>query len=73
MNFNLSNAAASIFFIIAIFVSTAVCQTESVKSKMAGGNLPKIEHFEKPTVYQYKPENLPAPFHTESARRFSKP
>lgn len=72
MNSNPLNNKTSIFFIFVLFVSTAVCQTQTAENKTATGSLPKIEHFEKPTVFQYKPENMPAPFHTESARRFSK-
>jgi glucose/arabinose dehydrogenase len=72
MNSNLLNSIASIFFILIISASTAVCQANNGESQTTTGNLPKIEHFEKPQVFQYKPENLPAPFHTESARRASK-
>lgn len=72
MNSKLLGGYASIFFILAITVTSAICQTKNEENKSANSNLPKIEHFEKPTVFQYKPENLPAPFHTESVRRNSK-
>src|SRR5688572_21232751 len=72
MNSNLFNHITTIFFILLISASTAVCQTNNGESQTASGKLPKIEHFEKLPTFQYKPENLPAPFHTESARRPSK-
>lgn len=72
MNSNLLCSITSIFFILLIFASAVVCQTNNGASQSSASKLPKIEHFEKPQVFQYKPENLPAPFHTESARRASK-
>ena len=72
MNSNLLNCVTSIFFILLIFASTAICQTNNETGQTQNRKPPKIEHIEKPQVFQYKPENLPAPFHTESARRASK-
>ena len=72
MNSNLLNNITSIFFILAISALTTVCQTNNSENKTANGILPKIEYFEKPQTFQYKPEDLPAPFATESARRNSK-
>ena len=72
MHSKLSNNITSIFFILVIFVSATICQTPNGESKTAKSDLPKIEYFEKPLTFHYKPEDLPAPFHTESARRNSK-
>ncbi len=76
MNSKLLNNITAIFFTLVITVSTAVCQTQNKTGaddgNPANSNLPKLEHFDKPQVFQNKPENLPAPFHTESARRPSK-
>ena len=72
MNFNLLNSISSICFILLILAAVSVCQTNNETGQTTNGKMPKIEHFEKPQVFQYKPENLPAPFQTESARRASK-
>jgi len=37
-----------------------------------GQKLPRIEYFDKPVVHSIDPKTLPAPFHTESARRPSR-
>ena len=72
MNSNLLNSISSTFFIFLISATPAVCQTNNEANKTINSKLPRIEQVEKPQVFQYKPENLPAPFHTESARRASK-
>lgn len=62
------------FFVIAILqltILTSVCQTS--KSTIDGNkNLPKIEYFDTATTTNIKPEDLPKPFATDSARRNSK-
>ena len=75
MNSKLFQKLSTIIFILAFCVSTTVCQTQTKTTKettQTNGNLPKVENFDKPQTFQYKPENLPAPFATESARRNSK-
>ena len=75
MNSKLFQKLSTTIFILAFCVSTTVCQTQTKTSKettQTNGNLPKVENFDKPQTFQYKPENLPAPFATESARRSSK-
>jgi glucose/arabinose dehydrogenase len=37
-----------------------------------GQKLPRIEYFERPVVHSIDPKDMPAPFHTESARRPSR-
>lgn len=74
MIFKLKN----IFFAIALLqlaVLTSVCQTSKTseaKEPEAIKKLPKIEYFDTPTTTNIKPEDLPAPFATESTRRNSK-
>ena len=74
MIFKLKN----IFLIIVILqltVLTSVCQTpksSGAKDSEGNKNLPKIEYFETATTTQMKPEDLPAPFATESVARNSK-
>lgn len=66
------------FFVVALLqltVLTSVCQTSktgSTKEPEGNKNLPKIEYFDTATTTNIKPEDLPAPFATESARRNSK-
>ena len=75
MNSKLFQKFSTAIFILAFCVSTTVCQTQTKTTKettQPNGNLPKVENFDKPQTFQYKPENLPAPFATESARRNSK-
>ena len=66
------------FFVVLIItfltVSVAVCQNRQTEN---GGNslpkaLSKIENLDKAQTFQIKPQDLPAPFATESARRASK-
>ena len=78
MNSNTFQNFFSIIFIFLISLSPVVCQTadkmnvaESEKNSV-NNNLPKVEHFEKPQTFQYKPKDLPPPFETESVRRNSK-
>jgi glucose/arabinose dehydrogenase len=63
------------FFIIltllSIFTITVVSQT-SKTAKTENNNLPKIVEFDKAKQIQIKPQDLPAPFATDSARRPSK-
>lgn len=60
-----------IFAILQLTVLTSVCQPS--KSITEGSkNLPKIEYFETAAATQIKPEDLPAPFATDSALRNSK-
>src|SRR5687768_13106047 len=72
MNSNLLNSIASTFFIFIISATTIVCQTNNEANKTINSKLPRIEHFETPQVFQYKPENLPAPYQTQSTTRPSK-
>ena len=75
MNSKLFQKLSTTFFILAFCVSTSVCQTQTKTTKettQTNGNLPKVENFDKPQTFQYKPENLPAPFATDSAMRGSK-
>ena len=60
-----------IFTLLSIFTITAVCQT-SKTTKTENNNLPKIVEFDKANQTQIKPQDLPAPFATDSARRPSK-
>lgn len=53
---------------LSLGVFSVFCQTPT----SPGSKLPKIEHFDKPTVHSYDPKNLAKPFHSESARRPSK-
>ncbi len=76
MNFNLFQKITATIFISSVCISTTVCQTTNQKmvseTQQSNKNLPKVEHFDKPQTFQYKAENLPAPFASESARRNSK-
>jgi glucose/arabinose dehydrogenase len=54
-------------------VSTSVCQTASQQQPPAAvPGLPTIVNLDKPPVTSVDPKALPAPFHTESARRSSR-
>lgn len=74
MIFKLKN----IFFAIALLqltVLTSVCQTSktgNTKEPETNKNLPKIEYFDTAPTTNIKPEDLPAPFTTNSALRNSK-
>ncbi|HSK72973.1 MAG TPA: sorbosone dehydrogenase family protein, partial [Pyrinomonadaceae bacterium] len=69
-----------VFLIFSFSVVNAVSQNqkpagqtkETAQKTESKSNLPKIEHFNKAPVTQIKPENMPSPFATESARRPSR-
>ncbi len=52
----------------------AICQNKMANDtpKPQTKTLPKVEFFDKPQIFQIKPENLPKPYSSESARRGSK-
>lgn len=56
--------------IICLAFSVSVCQNKENTPPKKGS--PKIENFEKPQTFQIKPQDLPKPYETESARRSSK-
>ncbi len=58
--------------LISITTLTAICQTDKPAQAENKSNLPKIVEFEKPAKVQVKPNDMPAPFATDSARRPSK-
>ncbi len=58
-------AAAGLLLVLAL---AAICQT----TEPAKAVLPSVVAFDKPTLFSYDPAKLPAPFHTESARRSSR-
>ncbi len=68
----------TLFLAIALLqltILTSVCQTSNTngaKDSEGNKNLPKIEYFDTATTTNIKPEDLPAPFTTDSARRNSK-
>jgi glucose/arabinose dehydrogenase len=67
-------------FLFAVLIVTSFAVTVTVsqnrqpvtENKPQTKALPKIENFDKPQTFQIKPQELPAPFATESARRNSK-
>ena len=73
---------SNVALIITATVTFSVCQNrpatkEAVKelpkdTKPAEKAAPKVEYFDKAQTFQIKPQELPAPFATESARRNSK-
>ncbi len=61
--------------LLQLTILTSVCQTSNTndaKDSEGNKNLPKIEYFDTATTTNIKPEDLPAPFTTDSARRNSK-
>jgi glucose/arabinose dehydrogenase len=64
-------AIVSIVFAVAM---TAVCQSppQPSSSPEALPKLPEIVQTDRPQVFSYDPAKLPAPYHTESARRSSR-
>lgn len=75
-------AKALLFFVLLTLLnaSAVICQNVSnngakktdEKPTQATKPLPKIEHFDRGEKFQYKAENLPAPFESSSALRNSK-
>lgn len=61
-----------VLIMISITTLNAVCQTDKPAQTGNKSNLPKIVEFEKPPKIQLKPNDLPVPGATESARRPSK-
>ncbi len=61
-----------VLIMISITTLNAVCQTDKPAQTGNKNNLPKIVEFEKPPKIQLKPNDLPVPGATESARRPSK-
>lgn len=55
-----------------LFLLAAGSAAQEKPAENAASKLPRVEHFDKPTVHSFDPAKLPAPFHTESARRPSK-
>jgi glucose/arabinose dehydrogenase len=76
MNYTKLFLAASLTAGAATF--TVVCQTQTPKPtptptpETPVSSVPKIVEFEEPVVHTIDPMKLPAPFHTESARRSSR-
>ncbi len=64
------NKIFAILTLLSISTLTVVCQTD--KTPRTDNNLPKIVEFDKAKQNQLKPEDLPVPFATDSARRPSK-
>jgi glucose/arabinose dehydrogenase len=62
-------AAVSIVFAVAV---TAVCQTPQPSPQAVTPPLPNVVQTDRPQVFSYDPTKLPAPYHTESARRNSR-
>nr|MBA2737185.1 hypothetical protein [Pyrinomonadaceae bacterium] len=64
----------AILIITSITVLVTVCQNRQPVNadKPQPKVLPKVESFDKAQTFQIKPQELPAPFATESARRNSK-
>ena len=59
--------------ITCLAAATSVCQTNTPQQPSAAtAGMPAIVNFEKPTVTSIDPKTLPAPFHSESARRPSR-
>ncbi len=59
-----------VFAVLQISLAAASCQ---INSQASGETvLPKVFNFEKARTYQINPNDLPKPFTTESAARFSK-
>lgn len=57
--------------VLPLTVLNVVCQPKTT-TKENTGNLPKIVNFSAAQKYEIKPENLPKPYATESARGFSR-
>lgn len=74
MNLNLFQKFSAIIFITLLSISTSVCQKKAEKKQESTANgikFEKVEQFDKPQTFQYKPENLPAPYATESTKKSS--
>ena len=71
---------SAVAMLLGLTVSADICQNASAAKEnnqtaaktQSAKPLPKIEHYTAPQTFQIKPENLPKPFATESARRNSK-
>ncbi len=71
---------SAVAMLLGLTVSAGICQNAPVAKEnnqtaaktQSAKPLPKIEHYTAPQTFQIKPENLPKPFATESARRNSK-
>jgi glucose/arabinose dehydrogenase len=72
MRFIKKNKLYAIFAIFSLTALTAVCQTSKTAKTENNSSLPKIVEFERAKQFQIKPDELPAPGATESARRPSK-
>ncbi len=73
MNTNyIKHPFAALFISLAATVAAACQGATPTPPPAATAEMPQIVHFEKANVMSYDPAKLPAPFHTESARRSSK-
>ena len=63
---------SSAILITFLAATTSVCQTNTQPPTPTSSGLPAIVNFDKPPTTSIDPKTLPAPFHTESARRNSR-
>lgn len=62
---------AVVSIVLAVSVTT-VCQTPLPSPQAVKPPLPEIVQADKPQIFSYDPAKLPAPFHSESARKPSR-
>lgn len=69
-----TNFLFAVLIVTSFAVPAAICQNRQAgnENKPQTKALLKIENFVKPPTFQIKPQELPAPFATESVRRNSK-
>lgn len=72
MNIKPFGNALTIFFVLQACLLTVVCQTKQTKVESGKGDLAETVSAGKPKTYRIKPQDLPKPYATESARRGSK-
>ncbi len=70
-NNRITGIFATVFIVQASFL-TAVCQTKQKAVEAVKTNTAEIVNSDKPKTYQIKPQDLPKPFASESARRSSR-
>ena len=58
--------------LLMLIAVTAVCQPAQPPAQQQTAGMPQVVQVEKPTATSIDPKNIPAPFHTASARRSSR-
>lgn len=74
MNFIFFQKFPAIIFLAVLCFSISVCKKKNSQPNgqtINGVTFEKVENFDKPQTHEYKPENLPAPYASESASKAS--